>query len=184
MNRWNSGRMWALMTTAGVLFLSACGAVPMRPVRVATTASADSVLVTFLRPSNVVGDGIVLDLWDGTHFIGPLHAATLLQYRTTPGEHLFLGDTGIWSYATGSLIAGKQYFLKANMVPGAAQVIWGVADAHDERIPGWRTWHAGAPDEAKRAAYEIEFQPRAEEAIQNFRDGQGKSARIEAEHAL
>jgi hypothetical protein len=184
MNRWDFRRARALFTAGAALLVTACGSIPMKAVRVETAATADTVLVTFVRPSNLVGDGIVLDLWDGTHYIGALRSATLLQYRTIPGEHLFLGDTGIWSYATGNLLAGKQYFLKANMVPGAAQVIWGAADATDARIPEWRTWPARAPDAAKRAVYESEFQSEVEAAMQSFKDGKGKAAQIKAEDAL
>ena len=184
MNRWNSGRPRALITAAVALFLAGCESIPMKPVRLATAATADTVLVTFVRPYNLLGDGITLDVWDGTHYVGPLGAATLLQYRTTPGEHVFLGDTGIWSYASGNLLAGKQYFLKANMVPGAAQVIWGAAEATDERIPEWRKWQVRAPDDVKRARYEIEAMAAAEEGLQGLKDGKVKAAQIKAEHAL
>lgn len=176
--------MRAVISAAVAVLLAGCGSVPMKPVRVATAATPDTVLVTFVRPSNWLGDGITLDVWDGTHFIGPLGAATLLQYRTTPGEHVFLGDTGIWSYASGNLLAGKQYFLKANMFPGAAQVIWGPAEATDERIPEWRKWRVRAPNDAKRARYETEARPAAEEGLQSFKDGKVKSAQIKVEHAF
>jgi hypothetical protein len=181
------GRASACLMTLYAMFAAGCASVPMKQVKVITAPPPETVLVTFVRQSIFAGDGIKVDVWDGTHYIGPLAAGTLVQYRTTPGEHLFVGAAENWSYATGSLVAGKQYFIKANMFPGigVARVAWGVAEATDQRIPKWRKWKAMAPDQAKRAAFETKSQTKIEGAVQKFRDGAISSfADIKPENAL
>ena len=180
------GRASACLVVLCGVFAAGCASVPMKQVKVITAPPPETVLVTFVRQSIFAGDGIKVDVWDGTHYIGSLAAGTLVQYRATPGAHLFLGSAENWSYATGNLVAGKQYFIKANIFPGigVARVAWGVADASDERIPKWRKWKAMAPEASKRAAFETKSQTRIQGAIQKFKDGKVTSyADIKPEHA-
>lgn len=147
----------------------------------------ETVLVTFIRQAMIAGDTIMINVWDGTHYVGSLRAGTLLQYRTTPGEHLFLGSAENWSYSSGNLVAGKQYFIKGNMFPGIgyARVAWGVAAATDERIPKWRKLKAMAPVEVRRARFEIRERRKVLKAIKDFKDDSVNSyAEIKPEHAL
>lgn len=167
--------------------LVSCASIPMTDTDVITAPKPQTVLVTFVRQSIWMGDGIPVDIWDGTHYVGVLAAGGLVQYETTPGNHLFLGHAENWSYATGNLTAGKQYFVKANMFPGVTmRVAWVAVESTDARIPQWQSsWPASKADEAKRAAFEVKHQPEIEKAIQAFKDGQVKSfAELRPEHAL
>ena len=98
----------------------------------------DKVLVNFVRPKVFAGDGVNVDMWDGDKFIGTLGAGKMIQYITTPGEHIFMASAqGLWGIAKGDLIAGKKYYLKYNN--GFGFIVLGVAKSSDPRIEKWNT---------------------------------------------
>ena len=163
-----------LMLGALAVLASGCASIKMVPKETTREVPADAVLVTFVRQSIYMGDGIPVDLWDGEHYIGVLQPGTAVQYAATPGEHLFLAHAENWSYASGSLVAGKRYYVKANIYPGFAtvRVALGVAYTTDERIDEWHNRYKGmAAPEAARAAFESEGLPQAQAAISTFKDG-------------
>jgi hypothetical protein len=182
-----SGTLRSAVATLVAALVVSCASIPMTETDVIAAPKPDTVLVTFVRQSIWMGDGIPVDIWDGNHYVGVLAAGGLVQYETTPGKHLFLGNAENWSYATGDLIAGKQYFVKANMFPGVTmRVAWVAVESTDARIPQWQSsWTANKADEAKRAAFEAKQQVEIEAAIQEFKDGKVTSfAELRSEHAL
>ena len=132
------------------------------------------VLVTFVRQPVWMGDGIPVDLWDGEHYIGVLRPSQIVQYVTTPGEHLFLGNAENWTYASGSLVADRRYYVKANVFAGfaTARVAFGVADNSDDRVEKWHEEYAPkAAPEKDRATFEAKALVDVQEAIQLFKSG-------------
>ena len=150
-----------------------CASIKMVDTQSTKVVPAGKVVVTFIRQSIWMGDGIPVDLWDGTHYIGVLGPGTIVQYETMPGDHLFLAHAENWTYASGSLLEGKRYYLKANIFPGAmtARAAFGVAERTDTRIDEWHKWHAKAAPEAARAAFEVKGLAKANEAIELFKGG-------------
>lgn len=183
-----TGRQTRLLLAAcAALLASGCASVKMVDIQATSVVPPGKALVTFVRQSVWLGDGIPVDLWDGTHYIGVLQPGNIVQYEATPGDHLFLANSENWSYAKGSLVEGKRYYVKANVFPGAmtARTALGVAERGDKRIDQWHTWRAKAAPEAARAAFEAERQPDVGEAIQNFDGGGVKSfATITDAHAF
>src|SRR4051812_44122291 len=102
-------RYLSLAVCAALVFLGGCSAAPMRPAKFNATAESSQAIVTFVRESIWMGDGIHLYLWDGETFIGTLSAGTLVQYRVAPGPHVFMANSENWSY------------VKADLQPGSAR---------------------------------------------------------------
>jgi hypothetical protein len=96
-------------------------------------------IVNFVRLRSAATDDVEVDLWDGTHFIGSIPPGALIQYEVEAGQHQLMGSAGNWSHASGELQAGKHYFIKANVAPGALKstLFLGIAKADDKRIPLW-----------------------------------------------
>ena len=160
-------------TLFGLVLLQGCASVSMQPATLATSVPEDKSLVTFVRPSVFAGDGVGVDIWDGDHYIGGLNAGTLVQYMTTPGEHLFLGNTENWSYTHAVLEPGKQYFIKANIFPGVlfGRVALGVPKNDDKRIQTWLTYDPKMSNPADIKAVEDKKHAEVETVIQNYKDG-------------
>ena len=159
--------------TLFVAMLQGCASVNMQPATVVTTVPADKALVTFVRPSVFAGDGVGVDIWDGDHYLGGLTAGTIVQYMTSPGEHLFLANTENWSYTSANLQAGKKYYIKANIFPGVlyGRVALGVPKNDDKRIPVWLKLDPKASVETDLKPVEEKKHAEVETVIQNFKDG-------------
>jgi len=100
-----------------ILFVSGCGSSMMIKADPVAFPENNEVLVTFIRPS-VFGGAIKFSLWDSENFIGILTARSYVQYKTHPGEHLFLARAENWSYVKADLEPGKQYFILGKVYPG------------------------------------------------------------------
>jgi hypothetical protein len=168
-------RLLAILCVAALA--TGCASIKMVDVSPTKVVPPGKALVTFVRQSVYMGDGIPVDLWDGEHYIGVLKAGTIVQYLATPGDHLFLANAENWSYASGSLVEGKRYYLKANVFPGVmtARIAFGVAERTDDRIDQWHQWDAKAAPEAPRAEFEEAELATVQEAIQTFKSGAVKS---------
>jgi hypothetical protein len=162
-----------IISLLAVCALAGCQSVPTRNVERLRAPPEGQVLVSFVRTSMLTMDSQTVHIWDGDHYIGPLNAGRVLQYVTTPGEHLFIGRIENWTYAAGSLEAGRHYHIKANITPmiGSPRVHFGVALATDERIAGWDKFPTVAPDEAARAAFDQSRKPLIGRAMQLLKDG-------------
>jgi hypothetical protein len=167
---------WARLAGIAALAVLSTGCSSIRMVDAQSTKVVPDgkVLITFVRQSVWMGDGIPVDLWDGEHYIGVLGPSEIVQYVTTPGEHLFLGNAENWTYASGSLVANKRYYVKANVFMGfaTARVAFGVAENSDDRVEKWHEEYAAmAAPEEDRAAFEAEALGDVQEAIQLFKSG-------------
>ncbi len=121
-----------------LLPLAGCigGLAKMERVAFMDEAVADEALVNIVRPRVFLGDGANTDMWDGDKFIGTLGAGKMIQYKATPGYHVFMVYVqGQWGAARGELKPGKTYYLKVNQ--GYSRIILGVAKSNDPRIERW-----------------------------------------------
>jgi hypothetical protein len=120
--------------------LSGCASIaPSAPVDWKARPDDKMAIVNFVRLHSAVTDDVEVDLWDGTHFIGSIPPGALIQYEVEAGQHQLMGYAKNWSHVSGELQAGKHYFIKANVPPGAlgSRLFLGVAKADDPRIPLW-----------------------------------------------
>jgi hypothetical protein len=95
--------------------------------------SLDEVVVTFVR-SSIMAPTVKGGLWDRERFIGEIKARSLVQYKTTPGKHLFLASSETWSYLEANLQGGRHYVVKAEVVPGGNSARLNLAPV----VPGGR----------------------------------------------
>jgi hypothetical protein len=169
-----------------LLLLSGCAAVPMRPAQFNAAAEPSQAIVTFVRESVWMGDGIHLYLWDGDTFIGTLSAGTLVQYRVAPGPHVFMASSENWSYVKADLQPGKHYAIKANMFPGfitMRSVLTPVPNT-DARIKTWPTkLKVMEVIPEKKDKYIQEQGPKVRTALQSFNDGKVGFAEMTDQHA-
>jgi hypothetical protein len=151
-----------------------CSSIRMVEAESTKAVPTGKVLVTFVRQSVWVGDGIPVDLWDGERYIGVLGPGQIVQYVTTPGEHLFLGNAENWTFASGSLVADKRYYVKANVFMGfaTARVAFGIVENSDDRVEKWHAEYAAkAAHERDRAYFETKARGDVQEAIRLFKNG-------------
>lgn len=147
----------------------------------------NDVVVTFIRPS-VFGGAIKFGLWDSENFIGILTAKAYVQYKTHPGEHLFIARAENWSYVKADLAPGKQYFILAKVAMGAwkARVVLDPANKNDNisqaQIDNWL--NGLTPITVIPAKVDSYAQPRIphiKAAIDKFKAGEVKFFELKAE---
>lgn len=114
---------------AALLMLTSCGGTTstglsglggkdlMVPAKKIKTPEADYALVTFVR-SSVMAFGVKATIWDRETLIGELTPRNYIQYKATPGTHLFLAKSESWSYLKANLSPGKHYIVTAAVYPG------------------------------------------------------------------
>lgn len=160
-----------------LMLVGGCAAIPMNDTEAVAAVPPDKALVTFIRPVIMIGEAIPVYLWDGDHFIGVMGSGSMVQYEASPGEHLFLGQSENWTYARGSLQAGKRYLIKTNMFPGfTMRAAFASMPASDSRLGDWyKNYRPKIAPEDKRVEYEAENLSDTEAAIQEFRAGAVKS---------
>ena len=162
-----------LIGVLGFALLTGCASVEMKETAVVKTAPADKAVVNFVRNAILLGDGIPVDLWDGSTYIGSLGAGTLVQYQVPAGKRLFLANAENWSYATAELEAGKQYYIKANFFPGLmfGRVALANVDRTDARIAEWMTYKNMSASEDARNEAGAKKQTEVRAAIADFESG-------------
>jgi hypothetical protein len=74
-------------------------------------------VVTFVR-SSVMAFGVKAMIWDGETLVGELTPRKYIQYKASPGKHLFMAKSEQWVYLNANLIAGKQYVINTDVSPG------------------------------------------------------------------
>jgi hypothetical protein len=179
-------RTISITLCATVLLLAGCAAAPMRPTQFNAAAEPRQAIVTFVRESVWMGDGIHLYLWDGESFIGTLSAGTLVQYRVAPGPHVFMANSENWSYVKADLQPGKHYFIKANMFPGFATARSALTPVPntDERIKTWPTkLKVVEVVPETKGKYVTEQTSKALTALQGFKDGKVGFAEMTEQHS-
>ena len=95
-----------------LVFLAGCKSSIMTMVQPVNVSSIDgnTALVTFVRPSSYA-PAIQFGVWDSETFVGIVSGKSYVQYRATPGEHLFLARAENWSCVEADLEVGKSYFI-------------------------------------------------------------------------
>ncbi len=165
-----------------LVFFSGCQSSLMMGVQPMNVENLDnnSVLVNFVRPS-FYGGAIQFGLWDSEKCIGVIEAGAYIQYKTTPGKHLFMARAENWSCVEADLEGGRSYFILASPRMGAwkARVALHPVnkgdDVSDEKISKWLTdLKATAIDPAKFQAYVDERIEHVRKAINNIEQGKGK----------
>ena len=174
-----------LMVSAclGFLFIGGCkspGMLKVQPVDV-TTIDANTALVTFIRPA-FVGAAIQFRMWDGKKFIGHLSSQSYIQYKTTPGKHLFMARSENWSCVNAELEGGKSYFIIGRIRMGLlrARVVLDPVnkggDISQEKINKWLTnLTATAADPARVEAYTKAGAEQVQAAMDNIQNGKAMS---------
>ncbi len=127
----------AVLLCTGVLFLVGCASMYM----VETTQlenGNDYAIVNFIRPSSF-GGAIKFGVWDRDTLIGVLTPTTCIQYKATPGVHLFLVRAENWGIVKAKVVAGKTYTLLAEPRMGLlkANVHMTVIKPGDKRLAKW-----------------------------------------------
>lgn len=180
-------RVGAVLMLAAVL-AGGCSFNTWRTALLREDAPTETALVTFVRPAVFMGDAVDAYVWDGSQFIGALGAGTLLQYTTTPGEHLFVGngkEPESWAFVKANLQAGKQYILKMKVYPGifSAQVGFSVIPKSDTHVSGWiQNLKPVTTNPEKMSSYSSESQSAVDNAILGFKTGkQSVSITLEPE---
>jgi hypothetical protein len=107
-----------IITLLMLTLLSGCGSSMMTRVPTIDGPDSSHALVTIIRPS-AFGGAIKFGTWDGDNFMGILTARSYIQYKTNPGEHLFMARAENWSGVEASLQAGRHYFIIASPRMGA-----------------------------------------------------------------
>ena len=179
------------ITSTVLLLLSAAAiagcSTPMRKTTPETDSiGRDSARVNFVRPRVWWSDGSSFDLWDGDRFVGVISAGSLIQYRTQPGNHVFMlrprSESEDWSYVKANLAGGKQYFIKVN-VRFSGSGWFGVANAkEDDRTEIWLTKlqpMETVPEELD--SYLLKRVGEAKEALRDFRNGLARYVELHPE---
>jgi hypothetical protein len=111
----------ALATMLCTLSITGCSSAPlMAPVPKLAERDMDHAVVTFIR-SSVMSPTQKAMLWDRETPIGELKPRAYIQYKATPGKHVFLvksEKSTRWSCLEANLITGEHYAAKIDVVPG------------------------------------------------------------------
>ncbi len=172
--------MLIILGASVVLF--GCGSSFMRGVDTKMTPDESSAVVSFVRPQSFAF-GQALSLWEGERFLGMLDAKRMVQVRVDPGEHVFMGRAGNWSYLKANLEAGKHYVVVARLFPADDSAYLsniGVAlvpaaskeDYSDKEVEGWIDGaSATEPIPEKTAEYEAEHKADVQKGIADYQAG-------------
>lgn len=172
------------------LLLSSCGSHMMAPAQTLTAVENDYALVSFVRPS-AFGGAIRFSLWDSDQFIGVLTAGSIIQYKVTPGEHVFIARGENWSYVKANVRAGRHYIVEGKVFPGVWKARVGLAPI-DVNEPGYKgkaeKWlNSLNPISVKPELVEGYVTPRlaqVKEALENYHQGGVKFAVMEADFSF
>ncbi len=164
-----------------LVFLAGCQSSVMRSVEPVDLATIDNnmAMVTFVR-SSWMGKAIQFGIWDSDKFIGVLGADSFIQYKTTPGKHLFMARAENWACVEAELEGGKSYFILATARMGAwkAGVVLNPVNKEDDisekKINGWLTrLSATAIDPTKADTYATPRMDQVRTAVDNINQGKG-----------
>ena len=137
----------------------------------------DKAVVTFVR-SSIMAPTTKSGIWDRENFVGEIKARSYIQYETEPGEHLFLAQSEVWSYLVAHLQGGRQYVVKAEVIPGSNSPRIQLTPV----IPGGRTTKADIdewfedlegykPSESVAEAYVRGHLPALKKAVKRYDEG-------------
>lgn len=167
--------VWASMVVVAVLAATGCASSFMVPTE-AIAPGPDYAVVNFLRPSSY-GGAIKFGIWDRDTIIGVLTPKRYIQYKASPGEHIFMARAENWSVVKATVEAGRIYYILAEPRMGAwkARVAMTVLQPDDRRVDKWMgALTPIAMDPSKREGYAAEHAPGARTAAQNVEAGKAE----------
>ncbi len=172
-------RLISIVICFMLIFLAGCKSSVMmgvQPVNIATLDN-NTAMVTFIR-SGFVGKAIQFGIWDSEKWVGVLASDSYIQYKASPGQHLFLARAENWSCVEADLEGGKSYFIivKPRMGVWKARVVMDPVnkgdDISEEKINKWLTkLHPTAADPAKVETYTEPRLAHVKKAIDNIKQG-------------
>jgi hypothetical protein len=145
---------------------------------------SNTAVVNFVRPSIFVGDGVDYDLWDGSKFIGELGAGTIVQYKTTPGSHVFMSKGRYWAYVKADLTGGKQYFIKLSILPFGGLVLSAIEAQNNPKVKDWYSYQPKELIAEKGESYAAGKKEEAEKALKEFSEGRASGFDLKPEHGI
>ncbi len=162
-----------------LIFIAGCKSSVMMGVQPVNIANIDKnmAIVTFVR-SGFVGKAIQFGIWDSEKWVGVLASDSYIQYKASPGKHLFLARAENWSCVKADLEGGKSYFIIVSPRMGVwkARVVMNPVNKGDnvseEKINKWLTRLSPiAVDPAKIEAYTEPRLAHVKKAIENIEQG-------------
>jgi hypothetical protein len=149
-----------MLVTIFSLALQACATSIMMTVPKVAATPPDYAIVTFIRAGSF-GGSIDFGLWDGESLVGVITPNAYIQYKATPGKHLFLGRAENWTICEADLAPGQNYYIMTNTFVGfwKARVAFdpvrkGDTNVTDDQIKNWMsTYNPTGVDPAKKDAY-------------------------------
>ncbi len=180
LKRFTGMRLFAL---AIVLLTTGCSSV-MQKASIVDRVDANTSMVNFVRPSIFLGDGLDYDLWDGDKFIGALGSGTIVQYKTSPGLHVFMAKGSHWAYVKADLAAGKQYFIKLNVLPFGGLVLSAIDARKITDVEDWYDYHPEKLLADKGESYAARKRANAQEALKAFDDGRATGFDLRPENGI
>lgn len=169
-------RFTLLLLTIVLAMLSGCASSMMIRSETVLVPGPDYAVVNFLRPSNL-GGAIKFGLWDKENLVGILTPKNYIQYKASPGEHIFMARAENWSVIKATVEAGKTYYILAAPRMGAwkARVSMEVLRPDDVRLSKWMSGLKPVTvDPAQREAYVNERVDDVRRAVQNVQDGKAE----------
>ena len=172
------------------VLLSGCGGSVMMQTDKMEPPTSNEVLVTFIRPS-FYGMAASNAIWDSENLVGVTAGYQYVQYKTTPGKHLFMSQSENWSLVEANLLAGHHYLLRADIHPG----VWTArtvlhpfnknAEGYYDTVQGWIAGSKPVQlDPAKAEAYKAARIERVKKAIANYKSGDADFLTLEEDDYL
>jgi len=156
--------------------LSGCASSLMIRSETVLVPGPDYAVVNFLRPSSL-GGAIKFGLWDKDNLVGILTPKNYIQYKASPGEHIFMARAENWSIIKATVVAGKTYYILAAPRMGVwkARVSMEVIRPDDSRLSKWMSsLEPIMMDPAQRDAYVNERVGDVRTAVQNVQAGKAE----------
>jgi hypothetical protein len=156
----------------------------MQKTKIVDHVDSNTAMVNFVRPSIFLGDGVNYDLWDGNKFIGVLGSGTIVQYKTTPGAHVFMSKGRYWAYVKADLAGGKQYFIKLSILPFGGLILSAI---EAQKNPNVKDWYEYQPKELiadEGESYAAGKKEDAEKALKEFKDGRADGYDLKPEFGI
>jgi hypothetical protein len=156
--------------------LSGCASSLMIRTETVLAPGRDYAVVNFLRPSSF-GGGIKFGIWDRDNVVGILTPKNYIQYKASPGEHIFMARAENWSVMKATVAAGKTYYILVAPRMGVwkARVGMEVIRPDDARLSKWMdSMEPITFDPAKRDAYVSERVDDVRKAVQNVQAGKAE----------
>ena len=182
MKKWSTRNLILVVFAAALMLLSGCvsGQI-MKPADLMSQPQTDEVLVTVVRPQTFVGAAISSSIWDSDNLVGVISGGQYVEYKTTPGKHLYLSRAENWSYLSAEFLPGKHYVVRADVFPGVwkARIALNTIDKSDpdykETVDSWlKKLKPMQLDPEKGKEYAEKRLDEVKHAIQDFEDGKVK----------